>query len=556
MKFFTLSLRAFLFLLMLGPAAAWAQPTWQWAVAPVSGGTSGSCTVTEVAYGQNGEVVVAGGFRGTLTLGNITLTSAANGADGFVARMTSGGTWTQATSASGLNITGLALSSSGEAVIAGTFRPATVQIGSRVLTNANAAGTSTDVFVARLTPTGTWTQAASAGGLGNESVVDLALQSNGTAVLAGSFGGSTATFGTRVLTNSNSTNSDIYVARLDALGTWIQAAQGGGDGNDGVEGLALDGNNNAVITGYLSGSNTGIANFGPITARLSNGYIFIARLNAVGTWTRVMQSTLDGSFYYPVIDAAGTVTVCGSFTNTANFGAIQLTSAVSFVYDMFIARLSSNDVWVQAVKSGSSTRVTPNSIAQDAAGNVVATGSFSGSQTTFGTHTISNFSSSSAGTFVARLSSTGAWTNALSAGGTGNPVVFKAALESSGNSAAFVGFFDSPTVTFGTVVLNSSSASRTGFVAKLGGLPTATRAPSPAEVFTLAPNPATSEVRLTWPQGTTSARPLQLLDPLGREVRRQLLPAQATTATLDLSGLAPGLYTLRCGAAVSKLVVE
>jgi hypothetical protein len=55
---------------------------------------------------------------------------------------------------------------------------------------------------------------------------------------------------------------------------------------------------------------------------------------------------------------------------------------------------------------------------------------------------------------------------------------------------------------------------------------------------------------------TTIKQPVLVLDALGREVRRQSLPARATTATLDLRGLAPGLYVVRCGAATGKLVVE
>ena len=43
---------------------------------------------------------------------------------------------------------------------------------------------------------------------------------------------------------------------------------------------------------------------------------------------------------------------------------------------------------------------------------------------------------------------------------------------------------------------------------------------------------------------------------LGRTARTYLLPAHGTAATLDLRGLAPGLYVVRCGAAAGKLVVE
>ena len=58
------------------------------------------------------------------------------------------------------------------------------------------------------------------------------------------------------------------------------------------------------------------------------------------------------------------------------------------------------------------------------------------------------------------------------------------------------------------------------------------------------------------PAPAETAAAAVLLDALGREVRRYAVPARATEALLDLGGLAPGLYLVRCGAAVGRLVVE
>ena len=70
---------------------------------------------------------------------------------------------------------------------------------------------------------------------------------------------------------------------------------------------------------------------------------------------------------------------------------------------------------------------------------------------------------------------------------------------------------------------------------------------------TLAPNPAHGTANLHLPAGTDRL-PL-LLDAPGREVRRY--PASTgNEATLDLRGLAPGVYVLRGGAGSQRLVVE
>ncbi len=76
------------------------------------------------------------------------------------------------------------------------------------------------------------------------------------------------------------------------------------------------------------------------------------------------------------------------------------------------------------------------------------------------------------------------------------------------------------------------------------------------------PNPATGRAYLAWPANAPGARPTEavLLDGLGRVVRRQLLAAPGTgtsaTTELSLTGLAPGLYSVRVGARVARLVVE
>ncbi len=70
----------------------------------------------------------------------------------------------------------------------------------------------------------------------------------------------------------------------------------------------------------------------------------------------------------------------------------------------------------------------------------------------------------------------------------------------------------------------------------------------------LYPNPAHGTATLHLPAGA-DRQPLALLDALGREVRRYPAPT-GNEATLDLRGLAPGVYVLRGGAGSQRLVVE
>jgi hypothetical protein len=76
-----------------------------------------------------------------------------------------------------------------------------------------------------------------------------------------------------------------------------------------------------------------------------------------------------------------------------------------------------------------------------------------------------------------------------------------------------------------------------------------------APTLALYPNPARTTAALTLAPAAT-ARPVLILDALGREVRHTVLASQTATATLDVAGLPAGVYAIRCGAATTRLVVE
>ena len=83
------------------------------------------------------------------------------------------------------------------------------------------------------------------------------------------------------------------------------------------------------------------------------------------------------------------------------------------------------------------------------------------------------------------------------------------------------------------------------------GLPLGpTLVPKAAPVFSLAPNPASTQVRIT---GTEAHQLITLLDVTGRVVRTS--NEQQETRKLDLRGLPAGMYVVRAGAQVRRLVV-
>ena len=77
-----------------------------------------------------------------------------------------------------------------------------------------------------------------------------------------------------------------------------------------------------------------------------------------------------------------------------------------------------------------------------------------------------------------------------------------------------------------------------------------------AVAFGLAPNPARGSVRLLLPVAAPAAQTAELLDVLGRSVRRFPVPARVQEMSLSVTDLPRGLYLVRVGGASQRLVLE
>lgn len=532
--------------LTLRLSSAWGQaaPAWQWATTPTAGSSNGNSTAVDAA----GNVYVAGSFTGTATFGATTLTSAGS-ADVFVARLTPSGGYQWAKRAGGADsdiATALAIDASGNIVVAGQFESAPAAFGPNSLTGVAA---SVDVFVAKLNPAGTWQWAKSAGGSDFDFPTAVTTDPSGNILLTGSFQSLTSAFGaTTVSNNGRVSTNDVFVAKLNPAGTWLWA-KGAGDSNQDIGyALTADSVGNVYVTG---GFNSGAIGFGAtsLTNSSSGSYeVFVARLSPAGAW---QWATRGGGTNNDVgnglqVGRGGALYVTGFFQSaTASFGTTALTNAGTS--DVFVGRLSLAGAWQWAVRAGGAGDDHGNALAVDGTGNLLLAGIFRSPAAAFGPTTLAT--TGDYDVFVAQLTAAGAWRWATGAGSLTTDNVLGLALSSSGN-VVLAGSFTGPTADFGPITLTNpvTNSQPSSFVASLAG-PVGLPTDAPGTAFSLAPNPATTTVQLTGaPAGTTAC----LLDALGRIVRTY--PAGSTT--LDLHGLAPGLYTVRAGAATRRLVVE
>lgn len=547
--------------LLAGPAAA--QPAWQWA-SPIGGPSPASAAA--MAADRAGNTVVCGRFINTITLGSFTLTTGnVNGL--YVARYNSAGTCTQALKIDGAGLTlavyDIALNAAGDVALAGSFTGSPLQIGSFSLSNSGGGGE--DGFVALLSPAGIWTQAEVVGARTYRDFVKrVAFDGNGGVIIGGEFGGPSLTLGSTTVFNagtpsSTSHNGDVFVARLNLAGVWTQLVKAGGTYNDSLDGLVVEAGGTVSVAGTFNYN----MSFGAVALVTPNVYnIFVATLGPAGTWTRTTSAggpnleTVGGLASGP----NGTLLVSGSF-RSATFSLGPHTLVNTGTADGYVAALNATNTWAWATRASGNGSEALAQLQVNAAGYATVLGTFSSTTAVLGTTTLSGATPPTGGSngFVAQLTPAGAWLAAYMAPDAGFAHLAGLTADDQGRSIVF-GDFQPASIRFGAFTLTSPLApgfyAPLSFIARMSGLVTAARAATPAEVFTLAPNPATAQVRLAWPEASAAPRSVLVLDNLGCEVRRQELPARATAAALDVQDMAPGFYLVRCGAATGRLVVE
>ncbi|WP_135391265.1 T9SS type A sorting domain-containing protein [Hymenobacter metallicola] len=298
-----------------------------------------------------GNLVVAGEYTGTVTLGSTTL-PAAPSSGLFVARLNAAGQWV---SAVGATTTGTASSSrfvvsqtavgpQGQVAVAFRIRNGSVTLGSTTV-NSTSATQATHV-IAQLSATNQWTAATQVAAPGTSSVAyitnELQYDRTGNVWLAGEGGGPGLQLG------SSTVNEDEFVARLSPAGQWGAVGTIGHSGSPSATntyGLAVDAQGNAVLVGELP--NVITYTFGTRTlANPTAGRNFVARFNpTTQSWDYAQLApaiSTDGQFYFEAItlDAVGNMFATGTFRGNISFGATTLAYPASFGGNAFVAKLS------------------------------------------------------------------------------------------------------------------------------------------------------------------------------------------------------------------------
>lgn len=210
---------------------------------------------------------------------------------------------------------------------------------------SNVGGGTTDIFILKLSSTGSFMFAKSFGNTGTDISSEVKVDAIGNIYMTGSFE-LTVDFdpGVGIYNLTSANYGDMYILKLDNAGNfiWVKAI---GDASNGAEqgnSITLDPAGNIYTTGFFSGT----TDFDPsiivnnITSNSTSIDMFILKLDINGdyVWAKTSGSTGSDKGKDIAIDNSGNVLTTGNFS-----GAIDLDMGFSVYY---INNIGSTDAFV------------------------------------------------------------------------------------------------------------------------------------------------------------------------------------------------------------------
>jgi hypothetical protein len=311
------------------------------------------------------------------------------------------------------------------------------------------------LFVAKLDPSSgscLWSKTA-----GNAHGSSVAVDGLGNVVLTGSFYDTMDLDGCPPLSPAG--GLDLFVAKLDPSGVCLWSERAGDADIQSGEGVAIDSEANIVVTGNF----TGEMDLGECKL-LNTGTagMFVAKLNPSGTclWSEAGSDASGSSGKGVAIDGAGNVLLTGDFVETMNVGGCMLSKMGGSGF--FVAKLDPSGGCQWSKSTGDAGAQAGKGVAVDAFDNVLVTGSFLGSLNFGGGSMVS---AGDQDVFLVKLGADGSYLWGQRGGGPSSDAAKGLAADSTGN-VLLIGDFNG-TVDFGTGPLMSAGGADI-FIAKFG----------------------------------------------------------------------------------------
>ncbi len=367
----------------------------------------------DIATDSNGGIYFVGSFfslggPGSVSFDSFSLNVDANENDLFVVKLQDGATPavvyandTNSTVTAGFDRSTIAVDTTGQAVIAGSFS-GSINLASIDSPFTLTATSPLDNFVARLNPVGTWVMAeALFPRAAQDSNPVVALAPSGDIYIGGSFSSPTIfSPGTSTTTFTPAGLGDAYLLHLDNSGSTVSVAQFGGKGDD-SGGVVVVGKNGDV---YFGGGFAGAFDMDPSEGvnMSASGGVYFLKFDSSGNFVDAIQfdgsngtdagfntSGHNGGGGCATLDTAGGLHIAGAFRGVfdvkASTGKTTLTSKGGndfFVASYFPGDLVAQDlqtpVMLDAFTLSSAGKQSGEKILTDASGNIYVAGLFTG----------------------------------------------------------------------------------------------------------------------------------------------------------------------------------
>ena len=307
-------------------------------------GANSTLQVMGTVADANGDVYVAGYFRGMLQAGGTSLVSSNGSDDAFLLKLSPSGApaWVRQVGGQGTDYAaGVGVDAAGNAYLAGTFGVAAQAGAIRIVDPCSSQG----VFMAKLDPNGNFLWATNAGG-GTPSANGVAVDSAGNQYVLGTFWSGLTCGGTSLPGDSGAAST--FLTKLDASGQFLWAKRIFGLQSAVFAGsVVLDGLGGLYVTGTFDS----YACFDAIILHAGSSRAgFLARADVDGNflWARALGSAARSA----ASDRAANVYVTGEYSGTASFGSVFLSVNGSEGYGTYLVKMTAGGdvVWARSAE--------------------------------------------------------------------------------------------------------------------------------------------------------------------------------------------------------------
>lgn len=513
--------------------------SWQWAR---SAGSTGSEIAEASVLDPSGNLYVTGWYTSAgIGFGATTLLNAGAGtSDMYITKYDALGNviWAKTFGGADGEISNcIAADASGDIYVSGWFTSPNFVLGTFTLTNSTAG--KTDFFVAKINSSGNTVWAKSAGGTESDRGYGIALDASGNVFVTGGFGSSSINFGTGPMTNSGSATDDFFIVKYNSLGTTQWSRSVGGANTEAGLSVATDSLGNAYATGRFTSSSI---NFGTGSHNNANTMqdLFIVKYDAAGTtqWSFSNGGTGDDYGDDIMVNKQG-VYITGGFTSSSvTFGSTTLNNAATGLGDVLLAKFNYSGVNQWAKKAGSSDMEWGYDVVSDAAGNIYLCGTFVSTTLPFGTTNVNNISPGYRDMFIASYDAAGNPIWATGAGGSFDEAAYGLAVNAAASEIYVAGFFNSPSVSFGTNTVTKGCGDDV-VVAKMTGPTVGIKEEFYNDNAQLYPNPNAGSFKVKIKNEIKNGE-FVLMNAIGQKVHSQKI--NEGTNEISVIGTASGIY--------------